>query len=108
MTRSRKLSGKLTTKQLQTQVDEVKTVINALISGVGQDMARVNGLLYALLSHMDLLEETNCPHCGQVLFEPLLPALERQETCPACGESLTDNQPKITDVEAWDNGGEEE
>ncbi len=108
MTRSRKLSGKLTTKQIQGEVDEVKNVVNQLIGAVGQDMARLNGLIYALLSEMDLLDETNCPHCGQVLYEPRLKMLDKQEDCPACGKKIQDNQGKITDYETWDNGGEEE
>ena len=107
MTRSRKLSGKLTTKQIQGEVDEIKGVLNQLIGAVGQDMARLNGLIYALLSEMELLEETNCPHCGQVLYEPQLKMLDKQEICPSCGKEIVEGQTKITDVEAWDNGEEE-
>ena len=107
MTRSRKLSGKLTTKQIQGEVDEIKGVLNQLIGAVGQDMARLNGLIYALLSEMELLEETNCPHCGQFLYEPQLKMLDKQEICPSCGKEIVEGQTKITDVEAWDNGEEE-
>ena len=70
MTRSRKASGKLTTKQLGQQVNEIQQVLNQLINAMSNDMARINGIMYALLQEDGRLEESKCPACEQVLFEP--------------------------------------
>lgn len=95
MSRSRKLSGKLTTKQIDRKVDN-------LIDAVSADLGRINGLLYGLLTEFDLLKESNCGSCGQVLFQPLLKALPQDTTCPKCGENI---QPSQMTIDEWDNSG---
>lgn len=98
MGRGRKYSGKLTTKQIDSKVDN-------LIDAVSADLGRVNGLLYGILKEFDLLAEQNCGSCGQVLFQPRLKALPQDTTCPKCGESITPNQ---MTMEQWDNQGKTE
>jgi len=108
MTRSRKLSGKPTTKELGRQVNEMQNVINQLINAMSNDMARVNGIMYAMLQEDGRLKESNCPKCGQVLFEPQLKALPKALVCPACGHDMHEEQTTIEDFAAWDDGQEEE
>lgn len=107
MTRSRKASGKLTTKQLGQQVNEIQQVLNQLINAMSNDMARINGIVYALLQEDDRLEESNCPACGQALFEPKLKALPKATQCPACGHKFEEVGTQMT-IENWDNGTHEE
>tara|TARA_Y100000356_G_C11241476_1_gene281212 strand:+ start:842 stop:1144 length:303 start_codon:yes stop_codon:yes gene_type:complete len=99
MGRSRRLSGKLTTKQIDSKVDN-------LIDAVSADLARINGLLYGLLKEFDLLEETACGACGQVLFQPLLKAIPKDTTCPKCGSNVAP-EGQMT-IDQWDNGKTEE
>lgn len=106
MTRSRAASGKPTTKQLGKDMEEMKVVVNQLINAMSNDMARINGIVYALLQEDGRLKESNCPSCAQVLFEPILKALPKALTCPACGHDMQDKaQMSIQD---WDDGRTEE
>ncbi|QDP59913.1 MAG: hypothetical protein GOVbin709_37 [Prokaryotic dsDNA virus sp.] len=105
MTRSRKSSGKATAKQNQQSIAQMQGVINELVNAVTNDMGRLNGIMYALLKDLDKLKEDNCPHCGQVLFEPQLDLLPPSTHCPSCGEALnTDEQKTIDDFVNWDEG----
>lgn len=106
MTRSRTASGKPTTKQLGKDMKEMQNVINQLINAMSNDMARINGIVYALLQEDGRLKESNCPSCKQVLFEPQLKALPKAETCPACGHSMEESEQMS--IEDWDSGITEE
>ena len=104
MTRSRRSSGKATAKQNQQQIAQMQGVINELVNADTNDMGRLNGIIYALLKELGKLREDECPHCGQVLFEPQLDLLPPSTVCPACGESLEQNHPTIEDFSKWDEG----
>lgn len=106
MTRSRAASGKPTTKQLGKDMEEMKVVVNQLINAMTNDMGRLNGIVYAMLQEDGRLKESNCPSCGQVLFEPILKALPRASTCPACGHDM-ENTTQMS-IEDWDSGTTEE
>ncbi len=105
MSRSRRSSGKATAKQNQQQITQMQGVINELVNAVTNDMGRLNGIVYALLKELGKLREDNCPKCGQVLFEPQLELLPPSTVCPACGESLGEEQPTIDDFTKWDDNG---
>ena len=108
MTRSRRLSGKPTAKQNQQSIAALERHVNELTQAVSMDIGRANGLLFGILKQLDLVDEYDCRHCGQAIVEPKLDALPPMENCPACGKPLQEDLVKITDVEAWDSGGEEE
>ena len=108
MTRSRKLSGKMTTKQLQKQVEELQGIVSEMIKAMSGDLTRINMVLFGILKQNDWLVEYDCS-CGQHLVLPKLDSLPMETHCPACGKEIEDeNQSKLSDVVAWDNGGEEE
>ena len=108
MTRSRRSTGKATTKELQKDIGEMQTVINQLINAMTNDMSRLNGIVYAMLQEDGRFKESKCPSCSQVLFEPQLKLLPPSTSCPACGASLDDSEQMS--IDDWDNGvvGEEE
>jgi hypothetical protein len=106
MTRSRNLSGKPTVKQLNQEMKEMQNVINQLVNAITNDMARVNGIMYAMLKEDGRLKEHNCPKCNQVLFEPQLGLLPPTKNCPACGHDMEDKMQMS--IDDWDNGKDSE
>ena len=101
MGRSRKFTGKPTAKQNERAISEIEATVKQVIEAVGADLARVNGLIFGILDHFELIKEIECEDCGQKIVEPLLKALPRQDTCPACNKPLDPMQSRIED---WDNG----
>ena len=105
MTRSRKTSGKATAKQNQQEIKQIQGILNEIVNAVTNDIARLNGLVYAMLKANGQIKEVNCPSCKQVLFEPTIEGIPKTEVCPACGEALNvDEQMKIDDFQNWDEG----
>lgn len=109
MTRSRKLSGKLTTKQLQGQVEELQGIVSEMINAMSGDLTRINMVLFGILKQNNWLVEYDCS-CGQHLVLPKLDSLPMETHCPSCNKEIEidDKQTKLSEVEAWDSGGEEE
>ena len=73
-----------------------------IIQVMGNDVVKLQMMLYNLLSDMGKIERLVCPSCNEEVLRPLLPNIPLEEVCPSCGESLFDkSQMSIDD---WDNG----
>ena len=108
MTRSRKTSGKATAKQNQQEIKQLQGILNEIVNAVTNDIARLNGLVYAMLKANGQIKEVNCPSCKQVLFEPTIEGIPKTEVCPACNAPLQTDQMKIDDFQNWDDKGKTE
>jgi len=81
-------------------VSEVALAINM----IGNDLIKTQTILYNLLDEMGKMEKPTCNTCGKDLMIPILNNIERNETCPLCGDNIYGSeQPSF---ENWDNGTE--
>ena len=101
MTRSRKMSGKMTTKQLQQRLDTIETEFHGFGNAAATELMKHNQLIYGLLSDLGKLETIKCENCGEEISRPILKGIENTDECPSCGKSLFA-------VTLDDFGGEEE
>ena len=110
MTRSRKMSGKLTTKQIQGEVTELKNELSQFANALVQEVMKHNTLIYALLNDMGKMEKIICENCGEEVARPVLKDLENNDDCPSCGKSLfVTKQADLEDLSyIADLNGEEE
>ena len=102
MSRSRRMSGKKTVKQVDARVSELSTqqdaVINKLdalgmeFAGFAQaaanDILKLNHLIYAMLDKEGLITKIECANCGKEVVRPELEGVDHSEDCPHCGENL--------------------
>ena len=101
MTRSRKMSGKLTTKQLQQRLDTMEQEFHGFGNAAAQELMKHGRLIYGLLADLGKLETIECANCNEQISRPVLKDIENTDECPSCGKSLF-----ITTLD--DFGGEEE
>ena len=102
MSRSRKMTGKRTVKQVDARVSELSTqqdaVINKLdalgmeFAGFAQaaanDILKLNHLIYAMLDKEGLITKIECANCGKEVIRPDLDGVDHSEDCPHCGQNL--------------------
>lgn len=88
MTRSRKMSGKLTTKQIHGEVTELKNELSQFANALVQEVMKHNTLIYAMLEDAGKMEKIVCENCGEEVARPVLKGLDNNDDCPSCGESL--------------------
>ena len=88
MTRSRKMSGKLTTKQLQQELSEFRNEMSQFANVMVAEVMKHNTLIYAILEDAGKMEKITCENCGEEVARPVLKGLENNDECPACAESL--------------------
>jgi len=88
MTRSRKMSGKLTTKQIQGEVTELKNELSQFANALVQEVMKHNTLIYSLLEDLNKMEKITCENCSEEVARPILKGLENNDDCPSCGKSL--------------------
>ncbi len=88
MTRSRKMSGKLTTKQLQAELDTTTNEFRSFANAMVQEVMKHNVLIYALLEDMGKMEKITCVNCKDEVARPTLSELEQNDDCPSCGKNL--------------------
>lgn len=88
MTRSRKMSGKLTTKQLQGELTELKNELSQFANALVQEVMKHNTLIYAMLEDMGKMEKVVCENCNEEVARPILKGLDNNDDCPSCGKSL--------------------
>lgn len=102
MSRSRKMTGKRTVKQVDARVSELSTkqdaVINKLdalgmeFAGFAQaaanDILKLNHLIYAMLDKEGLITKITCVNCKQEVIRPELDGVEQSDNCPHCGQNL--------------------
>ena len=88
MTRSRKMSGKLTTKQLQERVDKIEQEFHGFGNAAATELMKHGKLIYGLLADLGKLETIKCENCGEEISRPILKDIENTDECPSCGKSL--------------------
>lgn len=95
MSRSRKMSGKRTVKQVDARVTEVTTKLDTLgmeFAGFAQaaanDILKLNHLIYAMLDKEGLITKLTCANCKKEVIRPELEGVEQSEDCPHCGQNL--------------------
>ncbi len=88
MTRSRKMSGKMTTKQLQERVDTIESEFHGFGKAAATELMKHGKLLYGLLSDLGKLEVLSCDNCKEDISRPILKDIENTDDCPSCGKSL--------------------
>ena len=102
MTRSRKLSGKKTVKQVDARVNDLSKQLEAVVNkldalgmefagfaqAAANDILKLNHLIYALLDRDGLITKIECANCGKEVIRPELEGVEHSEDCPHCGQNL--------------------
>ena len=88
MSRSRRMTGKPTVKQIDTRVSTIEKEFHGFANAAATDLMKVNRLLYAVMEDMGKLEKLNCASCGEEILRPNLDGLEQTEDCPACGRNI--------------------
>jgi PHP family Zn ribbon phosphoesterase len=79
---------KLTQGQLTSGLQETNNRLHLLSSMIGQDMQRVNVLLFALLKELGKADEIECKKCETLNIRPILEEIEIEEICANCGERI--------------------
>lgn len=94
---------------MQGQVEELQGIVSEMINAMSGDLTRINMVLFGILKQNNWLVEYDCS-CGQHLVLPKLDSLPMETHCPSCNKEIEidDKQTKLSEVEAWDSGGEEE
>jgi len=83
-------------------VNEVAEAINI----IGNDVGKMQVIIYNLLDEMGKVEKPTCVNCGEQLMIPIVKNLVKNENCPRCGSNIYGiEQPSFED---WDNGRKEE
>ena len=99
MTRSRKMSGKLTTKQLQAELNTTTNEFRSFANAMIPEVMKHNALIYAMLEEMGKMEKITCANCKEEVARPTLSGLEQNDDCPACGKNLVDKvQTSLDDI----------
>ena len=88
MTRSRKMSGKLTTKQLQAELNTTTNEFRSFANAMIPEVMKHSALIYAVLEEMGKMEKITCANCKEEVARPTLSELEQNDDCPACGKNL--------------------
>tara|TARA_R100001510_G_C7656750_1_gene217136 strand:+ start:1642 stop:1935 length:294 start_codon:yes stop_codon:yes gene_type:complete len=82
------MSGKLTTKQLQAELDTTTNEFRSFANAMVQEVMKHNVLIYALLEDMGKMEKITCVNCKDEVARPTLSELEQNDDCPSCGKNL--------------------
>ena len=95
MSRSRKMSGKRTVKQVDARVTELTNKVDTLgmeFAGFAQaaanDIMKLNHLIFALLDKDGLITKITCANCKKEVVRPELEGVDHSEDCPHCGQNL--------------------
>ncbi len=88
MTRSRRMSGKQTTKQLQGRIDTIEKEFHGFGNAAATELMKHGKLIYALLDDLGKLETLTCENCKEEISRPVLKDIENTDECPSCGRSL--------------------
>tara|TARA_R110002020_G_scaffold29528_10_gene93108 strand:+ start:8291 stop:8620 length:330 start_codon:yes stop_codon:yes gene_type:complete len=88
MTRSRRLSGKPTVKQLQGEVEELKREFSSFANAIVQEVIKHNTLIYSTLEDLNKMEKIVCENCKEEVARPVLKGIENNDECPSCKRSL--------------------
>ena len=88
MTRSRKMSGKLTTKQLHGVIQENQVEFRSFAKALVEEVMKHNTLIYALLDDMNKMEKIICENCKEEVARPILKGIANNDECPSCKRSL--------------------
>jgi len=88
MTRSRKMSGKKTVKQLSAELDELKGEFARFANAAATDIMKLNHLVYAMLDEQGKITKITCTNCGQEAVQADIEGVEQSEQCPHCGQNL--------------------
>ena len=79
---------KLTAFQLTESLQMLQNQVHILSTAVGNDVRRLNILLFALLKEMGKVEEIECPRCDVMNLRPTIDDLEVDPNCAECGARL--------------------
>jgi PHP family Zn ribbon phosphoesterase len=95
MSRSRKLTGKRTVKQVDAKVDELArktdtlgTEFASFASAAANDIMKLNHLIYGLLDEAGKITKIICINCKKEAVRPDIEGIEQSENCPHCGRNL--------------------
>ena len=88
MTRSRKMSGKKTTKQLQQEIDTLTKEFHGFGNAAASELMKHGKIIYALLEDLGKLENLICENCKETISRPIIKGIENTDECPSCKRSL--------------------
>jgi hypothetical protein len=73
---------------------------------MGNDVMKLQMMLYNLLNDMGKMDKLICPSCKEEVIRPILPNIPLEDVCPSCGGDLFDKD-QMT-IDDWDNAKVEE
>jgi hypothetical protein len=77
-----------------------------VIQYMGNDVMKLQMMLYNLLNDMGKMDKLICPSCKEEVIRPILPNIPLEDVCPSCGGDLFDKD-QMT-IDDWDNAKVEE
>ncbi len=100
---------KMSANQLTQALVEQNARLHMLSTAVGNDMQRVNVVLFTLLKELGFADEKTCDNCGTVNMRPILRGIEIDPHCVECGTRIDPMDDEIfTDPDIMDaDDGEE-
>jgi len=87
----RRASRKTTKNQeLNDRIDTLEQNVKMAFFMSAQDNERINSLMIALLSHLDLIEAHDCntEGCDATVLVPKIDGVEADPNCPKCGNEI--------------------
>jgi|TARA_R110002012_G_scaffold125464_2_gene276989 formylmethanofuran dehydrogenase subunit E len=97
MSRSRRSTGKLTVKQLQGEINEVKREFSSFANAAATDIMKLNHIIYGLLDEAGKISRIECVNCKEEAIRPNIEGLENSDICPNCGRNLFNKEQTTLD-----------
>jgi len=116
MSRGRKFTGKPTVKQLQQELNEMRTEFSSFANAAVADIMKLNHIMYGLLDEQGKITRIECVNCKEEAVRPEIEGIENSEVCPNCGRNLhkteqinlQDMQNAILEIDPSEDGADSE
>ena len=79
---------KMSQNQLTQALIELNARVHMLSTAVGNDIQRLNVVMFSLLKALGMADEKKCPNCGVVNMRPILDGIEIDPHCVECGHRI--------------------
>jgi predicted RNA-binding Zn-ribbon protein involved in translation (DUF1610 family) len=90
------------TKVRQEDFERFVSEVAQAVNIIGNDVGKIQAIMYNLLDELDKLEKPTCVHCNKTLMIPIVKNITKSESCPYCGQNIYGaDQPTF---ENWDAG----